>query len=104
MRELGRFYLDNIEKPDFEKAANNSEKAREIYIQNNSKDKYYYFTNYNLLRAYKGLYERTNDKIYLEEMNALSSEVLSAKGFGLGNIQKIVESIQSEFQDKKSAV
>jgi len=35
LRELGRFYLENLETPDYEKAANNSEKARELYILNN---------------------------------------------------------------------
>lgn len=92
LRELGRFYLENLEVPDYEKAANNSEKARDIYIQNGAKDKYYYLTNYNLLRAYEGLYGKTKDKIYLSEIDKLSEEILLAKNMGLSKIQKEIVS------------
>ena len=82
------------EYPDltYEKAANNSEKARDIYIQNGAKDKYYYLTNYNLLRAYEGLYGKTKDKIYLSEIDKLSEEILLAKNMGLSKIQKEIAS------------
>lgn len=91
LRELGRFYLENVEKPDYEKAANNSEKAREIYLQINHQDKYLYFTDYNLLRAYSGLYERTKDKIYLTEIKALINEIQDA---GVMKSQRINEEVR----------
>ena len=49
-------------------------------------------TNYNLLRAYEGLYEKTKDKIYLSEIDELSEEILFAKNMGISKIQKEIAS------------
>lgn len=87
LRELGRFYLEGVLNPNFEKAANNSEKARDIYIKLNTKDLYYYFTLRNLAMSYMGIYSKNNEKIYLSEARKLWEEILTEKTINLNHLK-----------------
>lgn len=88
LRELGRFYLENIEIPDYDKSASHSEKARDIYIKINPNDKYYFFTIRNLSIAYIGLYEQTKDEMYLSEAKKFFQEILQTNSNNFRYLKK----------------
>lgn len=67
LRELGKFYLDTSQQTDYNKSANYSEKAKEIYEKVGKEDRYYYFTLRNLAKAYMGLFKNTNVTEYILE-------------------------------------
>lgn len=87
LRELGRFYLEDSKKIDFNKSANYSEKAKEIYEKTEKIDKYYYYTFRNLARAYMGLYDYTKEKVYMEEALKLWQGILNEEEFELRSLK-----------------
>lgn len=76
LRELGRFYLKESTKIDYNKSANYSEKSKEIYEKIGRKDRYYFFTLRNLAKSYMGLYKNTKIKEYNNAALDLWNEIL----------------------------
>ena len=87
LRELGRFYLEDSKKKDYNKSANYSEKSKEIYEKTNKIDKYYYFTLRNLAKAYTGLYEYTKEKEYIIASLKLWNTIQNESKFELKNLK-----------------
>lgn len=91
LRELGRFYLEDNENSDFNKAANYSEKAQAIYEKIDKSNRYYFFTIRNLAKAYMGVYNKTKEKAYIVEALKLWNQIVNNNNQDISQLKKEAE-------------